>query len=64
MGKQKSSISSEVYFKGYEIAAIGNKAVKKAQNESRQKGIPNVYSNDGKIFYELPTGKTTTKSPF
>ncbi len=54
----------KLFFEGCEIVAIGNKAVKKAQNESRQKGVPNVYSNDGKIFYELPSGKITKKSPF
>lgn len=53
-----------LFFKGCEIVAIGNKAVKKAQNESRQKGVANVYSIDGKIIYELPSGITTTKSPF
>lgn len=60
----RNVLSNELFFKGYEIVAIGNKAIKKAQNESRQKGIPNVYSNDGKIFYELPSGTLTTKSPF
>lgn len=29
-----------------------------------QKGIPNVYSIKGKIFYQLPNGKITDKSPF
>ena len=54
----------KLFFERCEIVAIGNKAIKKAQNESRQKGVPNVYSNDEKIFYELPSGEITKKSPF
>ncbi len=31
---------------------IGNSAVKKAQDESRRLGVPNVYMHNGTIFYE------------
>ena len=47
-----------------EILKIGNKAVKKAQEKNRQKGIPNVYCINGKIVFELPNGKLTTKYSF
>ncbi len=40
-----------------------NKAVHKAQEENRQKGIPNVYSHRGKFFYELPNGDIVTELP-
>lgn len=46
------------------ITRIGNRAVKKAQAENRRKGIPNVYSINGKIVFELPDGKLATESPF
>lgn len=42
------------------ITRIGNRAVKKAQEENRQRGIPNVYSINGKIVYELSNGQLTT----
>lgn len=52
----------------YQLASnyskLFSKAVKEAQEENRQKGIPNVYSYQGKKFYELPNGEITTKSPF
>ncbi len=33
---------------------IGNRAVKKAQERNRKKGLPNVYSKNRKIYYENP----------
>lgn len=46
------------------ITKIGNRAVKKAQEENRRKGIPNVYAINGKIFFELPNGELSTNNPF
>lgn len=46
------------------ITRIGNRAVKKAQAENRRKGIPNVYSINGKIIFELPDGCLTTEYKF
>jgi len=46
------------------ITRIGNRAVKKAQEENRLKGLPNVYSINGKIVYALPDGTFTTSYKF
>lgn len=54
----------DLYLKGLEIESIGNQAVKRVQKENRKKGIPLVYSVDGKIYYELADGTITTNSPF
>ena len=40
---------------------IGNRAVKKAQELNWEKGLPNVYSKNKKIFYEYPD-ETNNKS--
>jgi hypothetical protein len=40
-----------------------NEAIKDAQEENRQKGIPNVFSHRGKFFYELPNGDIVTELP-
>ena len=53
-----------LYLKRFEIESIGNQAVRKSQQENRKKGIPLVYSVDGKIYYELADGTITTDSPF
>ena len=46
-----------------ELLRIGRAAVLKAQEESRRMGVPNVYSYDGVIYYELPNGELTTEVP-
>jgi hypothetical protein len=44
-------------------AKLFNEAIKDAQEENRQKGIPNVYSYRGKFYYELPNGDIVTELP-
>ena len=56
-------LSLETYKRMYEFLRIGNRAVKKAQEENRKKGIPNVYSYNGHIYYELPNGELTKEDP-
>jgi len=48
---------------GFEIIKIGNEAVKKTQKENLEMGIPNVYSLNGVIFYQLPDGTITMEEP-
>jgi hypothetical protein len=45
------------------ILKSGNDSVKKAQEKSLKKGIPNVYSKNGTLYYELPNGEITSKIP-
>lgn len=42
---------------------IGNRAAKRAQEENRKKGIPNVYDINGHLYYELPNGELTKEDP-
>ena len=42
------------------LASIG---VKKAQEENRKKGIPNVYVINGTIVWQLPDGTVTSTKP-
>lgn len=46
-----------------EILKIGSRAVKKAQAENKRKGLPNVYSKNKKLYFELPDGTITMKDP-
>jgi hypothetical protein len=52
----------ETYLRGIEIQRIGNRAVRRAQEENRRRGIPNVYSRNGKLFFELPDGNLTDET--
>jgi len=46
-----------------ELKRIGNRAVRRAQEENRRQGIPNVYSIGGRIYYEQPDGTLTREEP-
>ncbi len=61
---QKKPEDLEIYRRALELQRIGNRAVRKAQEESRRLGVPNVYSKNGTLYYELPNGEITTKDPF
>lgn len=57
-------LSIETYRQADEMLRIGSRAVRKAQEESRRLGVPNVYSHNGTLYYELPDGRLTTADPF
>lgn len=46
------------------IQTIGNNAVREAQKKSLENGIPNSYSKNGVIYYQLPDGTITMDDPF
>ena len=60
---RQDELRLETYKRMYDFLRIGNRAVKKAQEENRKKGIPNVYSYNGHIYYELPNGELTKENP-
>jgi hypothetical protein len=37
-----------------EFEKIGNRAVKKAQKQNWERGLPNVYSKGKEIYFEFP----------
>ena len=59
----RDELSLEAHKQTREFMRIGNRAVKRAQEENRKKGIPNVYSYNGHIYYELPNGELTKEDP-
>ena len=60
---RQDELRLETYKRMYDFLRIGNRAVKKAQEENRKKGIPNVFSYNGHIYYELPNGELTKEDP-
>ena len=58
-----TSIPVEVYEKIQELIRIGNRGVRNAQEENRRRGIPNVYSINGILYYELPNGELSREDP-
>ena len=61
MKNPQERIDSKVYERMAEIVRIGNNAVRKAQEENRRLGLPNVYSRNGKLIYEMPDGEIIVK---
>ena len=56
--------SVNIHKQTLEFLRIGNRAVKRAQEENRKKGIPNVYDFNGHLYYELPNGELTKEDPY
>ena len=46
------------------IQRIANNAVREAQRKSLENGIPNVYSKNGVLYFQLPDGTITMENPF
>jgi len=60
----KSDIPKEARDELEEFTRIGTEAVKRAQEENRRLGIPNAYSRNGTLYFELPDGTITQEDPF
>ena len=60
----KPSIDLAAYKEFDEMVRIGRRAVHKAQEESRRRGVPNVYSINGLLYYELPSGELSRTDPY
>ena len=60
---RQDDFNLETYKQARELLRIGNRAVKKAQEENRKKGIPNVYDINGHLYYELPNGELRKEDP-
>ena len=59
----ESPITHDILAKLDEILRIGRRAVRKAQEDNRRLGIPNVYSINGFLYYELPSGELSRTDP-
>ena len=53
----------EYYKKAFKMLRLANRGAKKAQEENRRLGLPNVYSIDGKTIFVLPNGEIRTEYP-
>ena len=60
----RSQLSAETYAAIDEIVRIGNRGVAKAQAANRRLGVPNVYSINGRLYYETATGELSATDPF
>lgn len=56
-------LTKDNYESFLKMTNILQKAVKNAQKINREMGIPNVFSKNGQIVWELPDGTVTTERP-
>ncbi len=60
---KSNGLPDSIYQDIVETLTIFIKAVRKAQKENRRLGLPNVYCDEGRIFYQLPDGRITNRTP-
>jgi len=46
------------------IQQIANDAVREAQRKNLENGIPNSYTKNGVLYFQLPDGTITMENPF
>jgi hypothetical protein len=56
-------LTKENYESFLKMTNIFQRAVKNAQKRHREMGIPNAFSKNGQIVWELPDGTWTTERP-
>lgn len=57
----KAKLKPETYKRLIELERIGKNAVRKAREENRRLGLPNVDGRDGKLIFEMPDGEIIIK---
>jgi len=64
MMSDHSVLDNVTYSRIDDFLRIASSAVAKAQVDSRKRGVPNVYSINGRIYFELPSGELSTTDPY
>ena len=59
----KKKIKRQAYELSLWIARIGSRALRNAHKENHEKGLPNVFSRNNRLYFELPDGTITTDNP-
>jgi len=56
-------MNEEYYRRAFKMLRLGNRGMKKAQEENRRLGLPNVYAIEGKPVFVMPNGEIRTERP-
>ena len=60
----QDKLSPETHKQARKLLQNRQSCRKRAQEENRKKGIPNVYDFNGHLYYELPNGELTKEDPY
>ena len=62
--KEVAKLADEsLYIEARDILKIANQAVKKAKEDNKNHGIPEVFSKNGVLYYVLLNGEITKERP-
>lgn len=61
---RRAKLTAKTYATVDELIRLGGIAVEDAQNESRRLGVPNVYSINGRLYYETASGELSLEDPY
>ena len=60
----KERFKTETYELTLKIARIGSRALREAHEENHRQGLPNIFTRNKKLYFEMPDGTITTDNPF
>ena len=60
----ENRFKTEVYELTLEIARIGSQALREAHKENHSRNLPNIFTRNKNLYFEMPDGTITTDNPF
>jgi hypothetical protein len=63
MHRTNEDLDAEAFRVAARMAQVAQEAANFAVEENRRLGVPNVYSINGRIYYELPSGELSLEDP-
>ena len=60
----KKRFKTETYELTLKIARIGSRALREAHEENHRQSLPNIFTRNKKLYFEMPNGTITTENPF
>ena len=60
----EEEFDTETYKLVLRIARIGSRALREAHEENHRLGLPNIFTRNKNLYFEMPDGTITTDNPF
>lgn len=60
----KKRFKTETYELTLKIARIGSRALREAHEENHRQSLPNIFTRNKNLYFEMPDGTITTNNPF
>jgi hypothetical protein len=60
----KKKFKAETYELTLKIARIGSRALREAHEENHRLNLPNIFTRNKNLYFEMPDGTITTDNPF